>query len=217
MRSPAVLREPRQERSRQTMERILAVTEMLLVDQPFEQLSVHQIVREAGTSVGAFYTRFRDKEALLPCLYDRYDRSLSLRMAELEDRGAWVGRPLPEIVTMLVEHMVRFFGERLYLMRALALYARTHPREIDADTRQRRQRQHRFLHTALLSCRDQIRHRDPERAVELALFFAASICRDRILFADAPHAASTGLSEPELVREVTRMVLAYLNSPPPHP
>ena len=195
------------------MERILVVTETLLLSQPFEDLSIHQIVRAADTSVGAFYTRFRDKQALLPSLYSRYDEALTLRMAELEAQGAWKGRPLPEIVTMLVEHLVRFFSERLYLMRALALYARTHPHEIDAETRQRRQTQHQFLHTALLSRRKEIKHPHPERAVELVLYFAAAICRDRILFADAPHTAATRLSEPELVREVTRMVLAYLNTP----
>ena len=79
------LREPLQDRSRRTMERLLEVTETLLNDQPFESISVQQIVRAANTSVGAFYARFRDKQALLPCLYNRYDQSLETRMDELRE------------------------------------------------------------------------------------------------------------------------------------
>ena len=47
---------------------------------------------------------------------------------------------------------------------------------------------------ALLVHRDEIRHPDPERAASLAIFFAASIARERLLFADAPHSNSAGLA-----------------------
>ena len=46
---------PKQERSRQTCERILAATEQLLRDHLFEQISVADIVRTAKASVGSFY------------------------------------------------------------------------------------------------------------------------------------------------------------------
>jgi AcrR family transcriptional regulator len=164
--------------------------------------------------VGAFYARFRDKQALLHSLYARYDQSLETRMDELRERASWEGLDLAGSVRLLVEHLVAFFGERLFLMRALALYARTRPDEIDSDARRRRRRQHQFLHSALLTRRDEIHHPEPERAVELAIFFAAAACRDRILFAEAPHSESTRLSTAELVHEVTRMVLGYLQNSP---
>lgn len=205
------LRKPCQDRSRRTLERLLSTTERLLQTHPFESISVQQIVRGAKTSVGAFYARFVDKQALLPALYARYDTDLTRRMADLERRAPWAGRSFRDTVALLVEHFVRSFRDNLFLMRALALYARTHPGEIDAETRARRVAQHRFLSSALLNHRGHIGHSDPDRAVELSFFFAAAACRDRILFGDAPHAASTQLADTELVREVTRMILGYLN------
>lgn len=211
------LREPRQDRSRKTMLRLLEVTETLLQERPFEAISVQQIVRRAGTSVGAFYSRFRDKQALLPSLYERYDQSIGIHMRELQEQRIWQGRELSEIATLLVQQLVNFFAKRLYLLRALTLYARTRPEEIGVEMRARRQSQHSFLHEAFLNRRNEINHPDPERAVELALYFAASVCRDRILFADAPHSAATKISETELVQEVSRMLLGYLthSTPPP--
>ena len=74
---------------------------------------MQQIVRRAGTSVGAFYARFRDKQALLPSLYERYDQTIASHMLELQERRIWEGKELAEIVTLLVQHMVSFFAERL--------------------------------------------------------------------------------------------------------
>ena len=48
----------------------------------------------------------------------------------------------------------------------------------------------------------------------LPFFFAVAACRDRILFAESPHASSLAVSDAELVRELTRMVLAYLGAAP---
>jgi len=64
----------------------------------------------------------------------------------------------------------------------------------------------------------QIDHPQPERAVELAVYFAAAACRDRILFSEAPHAAATGGDDAELLDELERMVLGYLGvRPSPRP
>ena len=70
---------------------------------------------------------------------------------------------------------------------------------------------------ALLVHRDEIRHPDPERAASLAIFFAASIARERLLFADAPHSNSAGLADPELEQELLRLIRGYLKTPDPTP
>jgi AcrR family transcriptional regulator len=207
------LKAPLQERSRRTVDRILNAAERLLEQRPFAQISVHDIVRAAKTSIGSFYARFPDKEALLPVLYARYDAQLEVRSAR-RDR-ALAGSPprLEAVVRAVVEEHVRIYRSRPNLMSALVLWVRAHPERVDATTRDRRRRQHAGVFAALLRCRDGIRHPDPERAVELAFFFAISACRDRILFADSPHVSSTGLSVRAFVDEVTRMVLGYLRGP----
>jgi AcrR family transcriptional regulator len=189
---------------------VLDVTEELLKERPFEAISVSEIVRAAGTSVGAFYSRFRDKDALLPALYDRYDRWIRARARRAADERPWEGEPIEGIVEWTVKELVTIFRRRRYLMRAVSLHARLRPEKIDADTRARRKREMSFLREALLSRREEITHPDPERAVDVAIFMATTVCRESILFGDAPHAAATRLSLREVEREAVRMVLGYL-------
>lgn len=56
---------PRQARSERTLEKILAACERLLAERSFEQISMQDIAREAGVSVGNLYNRFSDKSGLV--------------------------------------------------------------------------------------------------------------------------------------------------------
>jgi AcrR family transcriptional regulator len=215
-RSPgASLQAPLQARSRRNLTRLLDSAEELLRERPFEAITVGELVAHAGTSVGAFYARFRDKDALLPALYARYDSWVGTEVGPLTQAQPWIGRTLAEIAQWLAEELVQFFRSRRHFLRAMALHARTRPDKIDPETRAQRQREMAFLREALLSQRDSISCADPERAVELAVLFAASTIRDVVLFGDAPHAASAALDDTELMREVASMVLGYLSLPGP--
>lgn len=58
----------KQDRSRKTRDALIAATWKLLQSQPWQAISINDIVKLAGSSVGAFYSRFTDKEALLEAL-----------------------------------------------------------------------------------------------------------------------------------------------------
>ena len=58
----------KQDRSRRTRDALIAATWKLLQAQPWPAISINEIVRLASSSVGAFYSRFTDKEALLEAL-----------------------------------------------------------------------------------------------------------------------------------------------------
>lgn len=60
-----VLTAPRQARSEQTLQRILEACDRLLAERAFEQISMQDIAREAGVSVGNLYNRFSDKDGLV--------------------------------------------------------------------------------------------------------------------------------------------------------
>jgi len=63
------IRPPQQARSQQTLSRILDAAEAILAEKGWEDASVAEIARRAGSSVGAFYTRFPDKDTLLAALH----------------------------------------------------------------------------------------------------------------------------------------------------
>jgi len=72
----------KQERSRQTLRRLLDATSTLLQNKSFDDISITEIVESADSSVGAFYARFKDKEGILEQLGQiARDETIS------EDRG----------------------------------------------------------------------------------------------------------------------------------
>ena len=88
-------KEPKQQRSRETVDVILAATARVLVKEGFDRASTNRIAEEVGVSVGSLYQYFPGKEALLAALIERHiDEMTSMfasafvRFAELPLREA---------------------------------------------------------------------------------------------------------------------------------
>lgn len=67
---------PRQERSKETKERILNAGRKLFSDKGFYKTNSKEIAREAGVSIGAFYIYFQDKKGLFKELLIDYHRKI---------------------------------------------------------------------------------------------------------------------------------------------
>lgn len=67
---------PKQARSEQTLRRILEAAERLIGEKGLGDVSIPDIVREARSSVGGFYARFKDKNELLRALEERFFQRL---------------------------------------------------------------------------------------------------------------------------------------------
>lgn len=205
---------PKQQRSRRSLDRILIAVERLLLKRSFQQLSIREITRASKTSVGSFYNLFPSKEALLPGLYERYDAGLDAWIAEWRARQGRPPSELPAAIAWVVQYLVETFSARRHLLRALALWTRTNPEQLGTQALDRRVSQHAFLGELLLEHRDQITHPEPQRAVQSALFAAASICRERVLFGEGLQAKSAPAGEAQLPQDVTCMILGLLRPEP---
>jgi len=62
----------RQQRGERTRNRLLAAGQRLIAKRDFDSMSVAEIASAAGCSVGAFYQRFRDKDAFFGALIAQY-------------------------------------------------------------------------------------------------------------------------------------------------
>ena len=131
------------------------------------------------------------------------------------DSGRWRGRDLEYRVGRIVRYSVFLYRHEGGLIRALALHARNHPEQVTAGQKQRRATLYDRLTDLLLECRDEITHPNPETAIRLGLFFVAATCRDKILFADAPHPRSLALDDRSLATELTSAFLAYTQADRP--
>jgi AcrR family transcriptional regulator len=205
---------PLQARSEDTLRRLLTATEQLLARRHFEDISIHEILALSGVSTGSFYARFHRKEDLLPHLYQDYSNALRLRMASDTDPARWAGVPLAQRIRGLVRQAVGTYRERRGLLRAVALLARSRPRAVAKSALRERDDQYQAAAALLLACRGEIKHPDPARAVPTGILFVLAACRDKILFAEAPHPASVDLTDEQLADELARALHAYLTTPP---
>lgn len=211
----AVVRQPQQLRSQQTLDRILDAAESMLESHRFEDITVADIVRKAKSSVGSFYQRFPNKESLLPALYDRYDKKLRDDFARAYKSFERLPPDLASRVRFVARFVVRRFRNQRWLLQALALHVRQRPETVSAEQRRARTEWHERWCEALLALRDQIEHPNPESAARMAIFMVGATCRDKILFGEAPHAASLKASDRLLVQELTHAMVAYLTTKPP--
>lgn len=61
-----------QKRSQKTTEKILSAAEKMLNHNPYSNITIPALVKEANVSVGGFYGRFNSREELLDEIYQRY-------------------------------------------------------------------------------------------------------------------------------------------------
>ncbi len=208
---PASARPPRQRRSRATLDRLLDATAALLEEKPFDEASVAEIARRAGTSVGAFYGRFPDKESLLDCFDERFFKLARASSDEFFDSPEWCGASLDDSVARLVSLLVCNHRRHRGVLRALALRGCGEP---GSPFRERAARHNRYvlerIKAHLLSRPGPIPHPDPARAVELAFLFTVGSVREAVLFEGIGGLAVPG--DDELAAELTRAFLAYLRA-----
>jgi AcrR family transcriptional regulator len=205
---------PQQARSRDTLERVLRATERLLERMHFEDISIGQILEVSEVSVGSFYARFHSKEDLLPVLYAAYSKDLAGRMGRWLAPERWAGKRLVARVRELLRLAVASYRERRGLLRAVALLARSRPRQVVRTALRERVEQYQAAEQLLLQCRAEIRHPDPRLAVQTGILFTLAACRDKILFAEAPHPASVNVTDGQLADELARALCAYLTTRP---
>ena len=211
---PPTVRPPQQARSRATLHRFLEAAVELLDDRRFEQASVAEIARRARSSVGAFYARFADKDALLAHINERLFEEGGRLWDEFLASERWQGRGAAEIVAAVVSRLVERRRANRGLLRALTLYARSRPDPaFSAHARAMNRHVHRRLAELLLERRHEIAHPDPEQAIAFGLLMVDGATREAILFGEAARLHGKP-SDAVLARELAAAWLAYLGIPP---
>lgn len=204
-----LLREPSQARSRKTLERFVEASGRLLRKSNWADISVVQLAAEAGSSVGAFYTRFRDKDALL----DYLDELYAVDFIELFGRFAAETTDLTNLhakVELLVQKLGGFYRERLGVARALVLRARLLREPAYEERTNRMNDALASVYEAMLFHTEEIEHQDASRAVFFAFSLVFFSLRERILFAETIQDRS-GVGDDDLEIELTRAAMSYLS------
>jgi len=200
---------PQQVRSQATLTRILLAAEELVAEKGFEDSSVSEIVARAGSSVGAFYSRFEDKHALLHALSNRFvEQAMATADAAL-DPVRWEDASIPQILRAVIRFLVTIYRQQRGIIRAFVIRNHTDP-----DFRERQVRLTNYVDERvcqlLLARTEEIGHPEPERAIHFGLVLVFSTLQDVMLFGELRSRGLT-LSDEEFAAELTRAYLAYLD------
>lgn len=201
---------PLQERSQQTMERLLGAAESLISEVGFAHATVAGIVKRADSSVGAFYARFKDKDALLRCLLERFVQDVQATISHALRPEVWAGVSVEAVCATLVGFIMRMLTERQQLIRAITHLALEEPalgdyRNIIAS--HCAEGLQRLVHER----GDEFGCADPQRALRVVTWTCLSLTEASAI-GDSQRPA--GLPRAEFEAELCSMILSHLQVRP---
>ncbi len=203
------LHQPTQLRSQQTLQRILSSGTALISEQSYDEVTIADIAARAQISVGGFYSRFRNKEALFNKLQAQLaEETQNKILAALSDD--WSSTNLYD----LLHHMVAGNAELYEKYRGVltVIHLRTRVSQSDGDNSAHQAYNNNIitqLETLLLLKREQIRHRQPKVAIRMAIACMASMLRDAVVFQDTNlYPQPTNIDT--ITRQVTQVMYQYL-------
>jgi AcrR family transcriptional regulator len=108
-----------QARSREAQARLLKAGERVFAQKGYDEAHVSDIAAAANCSVGSFYRRFRDKEALFRALHMQQTVRIGRNMARFLANPDWSEKPTYEILRTLIENSARVIERHHGFFRAL--------------------------------------------------------------------------------------------------
>jgi AcrR family transcriptional regulator len=198
------IRPPQQARTRQTLGKLLDTAEALVAEKGFDDAGIVEIAQRAGSSVGGFYRRFRDKQGLLHAMHERFSEEARATADAALDPERWADAPAAEIVPEFVDFLVRIFREREGLFRAFLMRGASDP-----VVRERTEKLFAYIAgklAFLIAQRvDEIRHPDPALAAAFGLHIVLGSLQHSVL-----GTTTFPLSDERLAPQLSQAFLAYL-------
>jgi len=209
-----LVHKPKQDRSKDTQEKLLTALESLLEERFFEQITIRDIAQRAEVSSGTIYRRFQNKEALLPILYERYDHRLG------EWAGLiWQGKRLEEYcdlesrINWLVKEHVRFYKISAPILRTLYIYNRLHGEVSLPNVDVTRRDIYTVMLDPIWECLEQKAQSNlTSSKVRCLILILVTTINERFLFNESTPSSILKLGEKVFVRELTIALKAYLET-----
>ena len=207
--------EPRQERSRESLRKLLKAATEVLGQHGVDGTTIPRIADHAGLTPGAVYRRFHDKDALLETailgILDRQEERI--RTGTTPATAARI--PLAVLAQQVIGGMVTVYRMNAPLLRAMRQFVQgrtntpfwTKASKLEARSFGR-------VVNLFLAHRSEIEHPDPKRAVSLGLIMVISTLYDLVVLPQDLRAWKGLLPRDDqaLKRELTRAFLSHLGA-----
>jgi AcrR family transcriptional regulator len=203
---------PQQARSRESLRRLLDAAEVMLEKHGPDGATLPRIAKEAGLAPASVYRRFRDKDALMAAVFDRFASMNAKELAAEVDTKAIQKIGIRAFSRQWISAMITGLRTRTGLVRAALLYSQQHR---DAPFVRRKEdleiQGFERLAGLLLLWRRDIRHPDPDYAVRYAMIMVAMHLRELIVFDNVRlFEKILRLDDDRLREELPRAFLRYL-------
>lgn len=192
-------KQPRQQRARQTVQRLLDAAAELIEEQGLEALTTNRIAEHAGVNIASLYQYFPHKEAIVAALVESWLQEMTRRLGGLLDLGA--DMPLSESTRLWCQAGLGWFRQRPALL-ALLVRVRDRPEDWPA-ARQLELRLMEIMRRFLLPRRDALATPDLDLGIQTAYTAAASVLL-RQLTDPVPY-----YRDEQVVDEVVRLITGY--------
>jgi AcrR family transcriptional regulator len=206
-----LIRPPLQRRSQESLERVLRAGLELLQEAGFEGFTVQEVSRRSGVSIGSIYSRAPSRQALILAIHDRVAEQMAVRQEGIRKTAERTDLSTGELVERLVTDMAALLLDNAASLRVFIQRA-----PVDAEFWRRGAERSRELaqifETALLDHRGEIRHPDPELAIDIAFRFVYLPIMHRIAYGPE-FESEREVSDGEFVRELARAAADYLLGP----
>jgi len=194
--------------ARETLEKILTAAEDQLREDELDAFTIQSVLQRTGLSVGAFYSRFPDKTALLhevqERVHGRVDAQILADLAALKGKSKSLEEAVDQGFGILIRHVL---SER-EVFRAFMMLS-----VFDPVMRQKGEQinweRKRAIAEVLDSHREEIGHPKPDLAVDAAYAIYSSTMRGRLVYYGSAS-VQFGVTDNVLFGDLKRSLALFL-------
>jgi len=164
-RGKSFARAPKQDRSRASFERVLDTAAKLLEEKGYANFTLSELSERSKVSIGSIYGRVTSKDDLIRLVQVRALEQYELEFAGLINRFRRRPTPLRELVPAIVRELGEFLRRHAPALNAFIQIGNVDP-IVESTGKAAHQQTALDVKLLLLEHRADIRHPDPEHAVE---------------------------------------------------
>jgi len=203
-------RPPRRKPAQETLEKLLVAAEQQLREGDLEAFTIQNLLQRAELSVGAFYSRFPDKTAVLHevqrRVHDRVDSLILADLAAAQDRCRSLEEAVDTGFGILISHVL---SEREVFRAFMMMSVFDH--HMSQKGEQINWERKKAITRLLTPHFAAIGHDDPVCAIDSAYAIYSSTMRGRLVYYGSANATQFGVTDDILFRDLKRSLTAFLS------